>query len=752
MRTNFLINVLVHWMTELSCSNINIPDHKKTRLKKDFEEMNSDPSSFWDWDRLFEYSSRIVPKVTRMSNRDYKYFNKLTLPVLVVCGVHNSKKEKNFIQPVFHIENDDKFPDNARVVYILMIGYFAEYLLLAGYDVIKSMPGVGEVNFFEILEGIESVKQISYPKTNSGTKIHIEDSDGIFCNVMSRIIEYVGGIKSWYMTQYPRAVQRSSSKIKNVRNNGNTRRIHSPLKEEFKILDSLDARLLELPLTAIDFFKEVIMSPDRDGFFQFLLHFMLSRNPKKCGSTLEHTVTRGEFTYKYYSIWMFSYSLDQAMSILHPPDECTYPAANGAKSKVRIISEKQNIEKYKNKAKSDLGIKVVSDGVYKELIKVRNYLKRCGHSPGILQLIILTDHIDIKCTNHEIIILAKIILSSFKIECILCIENIAESTLREDHLINYILLKFGVDYIVSVIAAYKNILENDSRLEQRIYTSIGEYEPKFGEVVEIAGDNIFIEGCQDRSCSVYDDKIDDLYRFAVSGRELIKFFLEPSVTQWFSLLEYESWAVSSIKSVAFSPAEKLDFETNQTYHNIVEVLSLLYDQQKIMEYFLGDYTPDSFRTSRTFYGAATLITYNKDDNSSNYAHGYLEIICDAYSELTKNCMVWCIRFCDTRKLPFRQDFKYPTDAEIPTNKSYTPGFYAMLHLENREIDCKRHVDEDGTIIFTYFKKGTTIISKRLVLYLKDKMAFDQTYEDIRDAITRCANIKEALRERIKCPH
>ena len=166
----------------------------------------------------------------------------------------------------------------------------------------------------------------------------------------------------------------------------------------------------------------------------------------------------------------------------------------------------------------------------------------------------------------------------------------------------------------------------------------------------------------------------------------------------------------------------------EAYHNIVEILSILYDEYASKKYFVSTFIPGTDKTERTFYGAATLITYNESGDVSQNLDGYIEIECDADLKYLTKYMLWHLRFRPKNRkddLKFEKNFdkeagiKAP-DLSLEDDRKYLPEFYELFRIEGRDMICRVCVNKMGTAIFTYFKpkgpNGDIIPIKRLILY------------------------------------
>lgn len=133
----------MYWITELNCSNIDMSEEEKSELMKKYKKINKNSKSFWNWNRLFKDASGIASRATRMLEKDYVYFNRLMLPILVVQKINNNKKVKRPITSyIVEIKEGEEFSENAMVAHILMARYLAECLLLIHYNIIEDTPGI----------------------------------------------------------------------------------------------------------------------------------------------------------------------------------------------------------------------------------------------------------------------------------------------------------------------------------------------------------------------------------------------------------------------------------------------------------------------------------------------------------------------------------------------------------------------------------------------------------------------------------
>ena len=247
----------------------------------------------------------------------------------------------------------------------------------------------------------------------------------------------------------------------------------------------------------------------------------------------------------------------------------------------------------------------------------------------------------------------------------------------------------------------------------------------------------------------YIAKDDSLYAFRCNKYGLIDFIINRSISQWIVPAMYKELLEYELTNSGESPTRQ-HHEEQEAYHNIVEVLSILYDEHASKKYFVPRFIPDTEGTERTFYGAATLITHDEKGNDTQNLDGYIEIGCDADLKCSTKYMLWHLRFQPKNErddLGFSRDFLL-----LEGDNEYLPEFYRLFGIEGRDMTCKVCVNRVGTAIFTYFKprgKDSPMIPvKRLMLYPKNALEDGKLLDHAIKASSAYANkLKEAFRNR-----
>ena len=205
----------------------------------------------------------------------------------------------------------------------------------------------------------------------------------------------------------------------------------------------------------------------------------------------------------------------------------------------------------------------------------------------------------------------------------------------------------------------------------------------------IEGD-VFLEGnWRDESTEPHEL---ELYRFKLFnfGRR-INFVLHTSVTKW----------VDPDGRPRDEGQSSRNWEEENAFHDIPEVLSSLYSREESVRYFVALYIPGRCDTDRTFYAASTLIRYNSRGRPIETSHGYVEIGCSGYDENTWSYFLWHLRFRPVSEgLPFKKGFDGLAGLKSPgesfeSDKAYIEYFYTQLRIPGEEDDLQEAHQRGG---------------------------------------------------------